>query len=146
MSAGEAYFQASQRRIGVLYLENTLVTTQCSFLTGVYLMSTMRIMAAWKAFAQAGTQCLGYLLSRGRFRTPESGTDGSPPSVPLVDGLQEDTLAQRKLQAIEECLYWSCLKSELYVSRPANISTKGWLSRDGSHRTELTMSLTENSE
>jgi hypothetical protein len=117
MSAGEAYFQASQRRIGVMYLENALVTTQCSFLTGVYLMSTMRIMAAWKAFAQAGTQCLGYLISRGRFCTPAAGTDGSLPPVPPVNDLQEDSLAQRKLQAIEECLYWSCLKSELYVSR-----------------------------
>lgn len=45
-SAAELYFQASQRRIGALYFENSLLSTQCAFLTAVYLMYTMRIMAA----------------------------------------------------------------------------------------------------
>lgn len=57
----EAYFQASQRRIGLLYHRNSLVIAQCSFLTAVYLMSTMQILAAWKCFVQAGTQCLAWL-------------------------------------------------------------------------------------
>ncbi|KAH8879240.1 hypothetical protein GQ53DRAFT_855030, partial [Thozetella sp. PMI_491] len=89
----EAYFQAAQRRIGMLYHENSMLAVQCSFLTAVYLMSTLRILAAWKCFAQAGTQCLGWLARR----IPD-------PDAPEPEDPQ---------RYVEESLYWSCLKSEL---------------------------------
>src|ERR1700733_23702 len=58
LASAETYFLASQRRIGMLYHQNSLVAAQCSFLTAVYLMQTMQILAAWKCFVQASSQCL----------------------------------------------------------------------------------------
>jgi hypothetical protein len=112
LSMAEAYFQASQRRIGMLYHHNSLMIAQCSFLTAVYLMSTMQILAAWKCFVQAGTQCLAWLTSQGRMK----GTA----SADLATSLQREHGTHRDHSAAtsqaEECLYWSCLKSELSVA------------------------------
>jgi hypothetical protein len=69
----------------MLYHQTSLLAIQCSFLSAVYLMSTFRILAAWKAFSQAGSQCVAWLTSHGL-----QGSMG-------------------------ESLYWSCLKSELQV-------------------------------
>jgi hypothetical protein len=100
----EAYFKAAQKRIGMVYHENTLLAVQCSFLTALYLMSTMDIFAAWKSFSQAGTQCLGWLASQGRFPGPivHSSTPGEKNDDRASPG-----------RYVEESLYWSCLKSEL---------------------------------
>ncbi|CAI4217750.1 unnamed protein product [Parascedosporium putredinis] len=95
----EAYFQAAQRRIGLLYHDNSILAVQCSFLTAVYLMSTMRILAAWKCFAQTGTQYLAWRIHR----VQDQGPDAMNQPVPGNDG--EGYIA--------ESLYWSCLKSEL---------------------------------
>ncbi|KPM38222.1 hypothetical protein AK830_g8341 [Neonectria ditissima] len=99
----ELYFQMAQRRIGMLYHSNSLLAVQCSFLTAVYLMTTFRIMAAWKAFSQAGTQCVGWLAARGHTRDSASNQPSSVADVPHGDSEQH----------MEESLYWSCLKSEL---------------------------------
>ena len=61
----ERYFRASQIRLASLIGESDLLAAQCMFFTAVYLSFTMRIVAAWKAFAQAGTYCLAHLSSRG---------------------------------------------------------------------------------
>lgn len=98
LAMAESYFQASQRRIGMLYHQTSLVVAQCSFLTGVYLMSTMQILPAWKCFVQAGTQCLVWLTSNGRMK-------GTNNRIPVEDG--------SRANYAEESLYWSCLKSEL---------------------------------
>jgi hypothetical protein len=58
LAIAEVYFHAAQRRIGMLNHENSLTWAQCSFLTTVFLMSIMRLLAAWKCFVQAGNQCL----------------------------------------------------------------------------------------
>ena len=97
----EVYFQAAQRRIGMLYHDNSLLAVQCSFLTAVYLMSTMRILAAWKCFAQTGTQYLAWLIRHGGGQE-----QGSTAQLMVL----EDNKAERY---IAESLYWSCLKSEL---------------------------------
>ncbi|KAF5005446.1 hypothetical protein FDECE_8111 [Fusarium decemcellulare] len=99
LGRAELFFQMAQRRIGMLYHSNCLMAAQCSFLTAVYLMTTMRIMAAWKAFSQAGTQCVGLLITRGSLN--EDGVGASPAGTGLGDEQMEDSL------------YWSCLKSEL---------------------------------
>ena len=101
LQRAEHFFQMAQRRIGVLYHTNSLLAVQCGFLTAVYLMSTFRIMAAWKAFAQAGTQCVGWMAAR------EHKTAPTPP-----DAMDMDTGVDGE-QHMEESLYWSCLKSEL---------------------------------
>ncbi|KAK7421230.1 Zcf27p [Neonectria punicea] len=97
----EVYFQMAQRRIGMLYHSNSLLAVQCSFLTSVYLMTTFRIMAAWKAFSQAGTQCVGWLAARGHTRGSANN-----------QSVSEDSHGDSE-QHMEESLYWSCLKSEL---------------------------------
>jgi hypothetical protein len=84
----------------MLFHQNSLVVAQCSFLTGVYLMATLRILGAWKCFVQAGTQCLAWLTSQGRMK----GTNNR---------LHEAN--DSNINRAEESLYWSCLKSELYV-------------------------------
>jgi hypothetical protein len=110
LASAEMYFLASQRRIGMLYHQNSLVAAQCSFLTAVYLMQTMEILAAWKCFVQASSQCLGWLASQGRMK----GKDTMGRTKGRETSLHQDlTLAASHA---EDCLYWSCLKSELYVS------------------------------
>ena len=93
----------------MLYHENTLIATQCSFFTGVYLMMTMRILAAWKSFVQAATQCLSYLLSQGKFGDAE---EAHYAYLARLEG-DEECLSEQEPQVTEESLYWSCLKSEL---------------------------------
>jgi hypothetical protein len=110
LASAESYFLASQRRIGMLYHQNSLVAAQCTFLTAVYLMQTMQILAAWKCVVQASSQCLAWLTSQGRLKSTGS-----------TEEKREGELAfQRDLNPAarhaEDCLYWSCLKSELYVS------------------------------
>lgn len=95
----------------MLYHENSLVAVQCAFLAGVYLMSTMQILAAWKCFVQAGTQCFSYLESRGLMKRSGSQSEGYQESRPE---LSED-------RPVEEGLYWSCLKSELCVCSSAHL-------------------------
>lgn len=107
----ESYFQASQRRIGMLYHHNSLVIAQCSFLTAVYLMSTMQILAAWKCFVQAGTQCLAWLTSQGRMK----GITSEHTATSLQDGNGTYRDHNPATTQAEESLYWSCLKSELSV-------------------------------
>jgi hypothetical protein len=110
----ELFFEASQRRIGILYCENSLISTQCAFLTGVYLMYTLRIMAAWKSFVQAGTQCLAYLTSRRLMdiQVEHSGSREKPVSEYNYARIPNSAPAS-KLRVLEDGLYWSCLKSEV---------------------------------
>ncbi len=103
LAQAKTYFKAAQKRIGMVYHENTLLAVQCSFLTALYLMSTMDIFAAWKSFSQAGTQCLGWLASQSRF-------SGSTVYLVAPSG-KEDRVSPARY--VEESLYWSCLKSEL---------------------------------
>ncbi|KAK9802103.1 putative Zn(2)-C6 fungal-type domain-containing protein [Seiridium cardinale] len=106
-----AYFIEAQRRIGLVYLESSLLVLQCSFLTSVFLMSTLQIFAAWKSFSQTGTQCLGWLAARGRVHA--SATSLAPP---VGDQFEIHN------RYVEESIYWSCLKSEL-LSAPSPSTT-----------------------
>lgn len=107
----EAYFTASQRRLGMLCHENSFIGAQCSFLSAVYLMSTLRILAAWKCFVQAGSQCLVWLTSQGRMTQGSklNAADSSDDNMPWQQNESE------RAHHIEESLYWSCLKSEMSV-------------------------------
>jgi hypothetical protein len=109
-SRANAYFSASQRRMGMLCHENSLIAAQCSFLTAVYLMMTMQILASWKSFVQAGSACLAWLTSQarmsqiGHLKRKESRGNGDT-------SYQENQMAEAHHS--EESLYWGCLKSEL---------------------------------
>ncbi|KAE9363780.1 hypothetical protein N431DRAFT_356437 [Stipitochalara longipes BDJ] len=113
LSTAEAYFLASQRRIGMLCHENSFIGAQCSFLSAVYLMSTLRILAAWKCFVQAGSQCLAWLTSQGRMTRDHK----LKATISLEGNMLWGQNENKKAHNIEESLYWSCLKSEMFHLR-----------------------------
>jgi hypothetical protein len=80
-STAESYYVASQKRIGLL--EDSIITTQCYFLVGVYEMYSLRPLKAWSSFNRA-CMCLQICL-RGQ---------------------------SRRSKSLERRLYWACLKSE----------------------------------
>jgi hypothetical protein len=76
--------------MGMLLCKSGVIEAQCFFLAGVYLMSTLRPIEAWKMFVQALACCQGFL---GNERT--------------FDPLDEE---ERQLQ---QSIYLTCFKSEL---------------------------------
>lgn len=106
--SGDLYFQGAQHHMGALYCDNSLISVQCAFLSGVYLMYTMRIMAAWKSFVQASTQCLGYFASRRRL-----GFSFEPYAESGNEAIKHSDDTSVNMRALEDSLYWSCLKSEM---------------------------------
>lgn len=103
----QAYFQASQRRIGMLHHENSILAGQCCFLTGVYLCSVNQILSGWKSFVHASNICLALLKSNGRLQSKER-LDWEKPGDLVID--TDENASERY---VEESLYWSCLKSEM---------------------------------
>jgi hypothetical protein len=77
-------------------------------------MYTLRIMAAWKSFVQAGTQCLAYLTSR-RVMDLQVGPNGDREKLVGEYGYIRNlnSAPSSNLRALEDGLYWSCLKSEV---------------------------------
>lgn len=77
-------------------------------------MYTLRIMAAWKSFVQAGTQCLAYLSSRKLMNFQVDPTGGMKKLV-SEHGHSRGSQCNppSNLRALEDGLYWSCLKSEM---------------------------------
>lgn len=110
LSIADAYFCASQRRIGMLYHENSLIATQCSFLTAVYLMMTMQIFASWKCLVQAGSACLAWSTSQGRMSS--TGHLRATESLENHDKPWQGSWTAKGHHS-EESLYWSCLKTEM---------------------------------
>lgn len=113
--AGEQYFWASQLRMGGLYCETHLLSAQCAFFSAVYLSFTMRTLAAWKAFGQAGTHCLAYIRTQGLMHQPnhayqddltnsDAGTDMTSP------GASNWKTTEQRFR--DDSLYWVILKGE----------------------------------
>ena len=106
LTIAEAYFQASQRRLGMLYHENSILAGQCTFLTGVYLCSTNQILAGWKSFVHASNQILAWLRSNDRLQQEEFQEN-------ITSDKHPESPASITKNYVEESLYWSCLKSEV---------------------------------
>lgn len=83
----DAFFQAAQKRMGLLLCSSGIVEAQVFFLAGVYLMMTMRPFEAWKMFVQALASCQAF--------SPAPG-----------DSYEESTQLHRTI-------IWTCFKSEL---------------------------------
>ncbi|RDL36805.1 uncharacterized protein BP5553_06157 [Venustampulla echinocandica] len=113
LKMAEAYFQASQRRIGMLHHENSILAGQCTFLTGVYLCSTNQIISGWKAFVHASNQCLALLRSNGRLQPKESLFGKRDEQMDSHANIGSQDVASQRY--VEESLYWGCLKSEIEV-------------------------------
>lgn len=104
------YFSAAKKRLGLVMSSNKLVAVQCLFLAGIYHMYTMNQFAAWKMFNAASVSCEGYLHRKERAKAADvsSGTLSLPSSEPT--------------RHLEQRIYWSCLKSELFV--PISVKKK----------------------
>lgn len=104
------YFSAAKKRLGLVMSSNKLVAVQCLFLAGIYHMYTMNQFAAWKMFNAASVSCEGYLHRKERAKAADvsSGTLSLPSSEPT--------------RHLEQRIYWSCLKSELFV--PVSVKKK----------------------
>lgn len=94
----EAYFEAALKRMGVLFYDCTLIQAQCFFLAGVYLMATLRPLAAWKMFAQALTCCQTF----------------------VPDAKDTNLSIDRQLE-LYKSIYWACFKSELELRIELNV-------------------------
>lgn len=113
--AGEQYFWASQSRIGGLYCESHLISAQCAFFSAVYLSFTMRTLAAWKAFAQAGTHCLAYIRTQGLMHQSsnayQSGCANSDAGTTTTSpGASYWETTEQRFR--DDSLYWVILKGE----------------------------------
>jgi hypothetical protein len=77
-------------------------------------MYTLRIMAAWKSFVLAGTQCLAYLASRRRMNIHADDSRARERQDLEHTQIGDSSSEQASnIQGLEDGLYWSCLKSEV---------------------------------
>ncbi|KAL3492150.1 hypothetical protein BJX62DRAFT_236587 [Aspergillus germanicus] len=128
LSRAEAFFQASQRRLGMLYHQSSLLAIQCSFLTAVYLMSTFRILAAWKAFSQAGTQelCTELGLSGSSLNEmPYPHVYPSPPGPGILTNLSTNRQGKDDLERS-----WFFYLAEIALRRIMNDALSSRYKRD----------------
>ena len=95
----ESCFSAAQRRMGILLSRTGILEAQCFFLAGVYLMSILRPIEAWRMFVQAMACCQGFHTSKS-----------------TADGQLEDE------QKLQNSIYWTCFKSELELRLELRIS------------------------
>lgn len=98
LARGNAYYNLACRRIGVL--ETGLIGPQCHFLSGLYLLYTLKPVRAWSEFEQASRLFSIYWRYKSR------QTAHVEESVPL--------------RRLEGSIYWSCYKSgvELLLDIP----------------------------
>ncbi|KAL3426962.1 C6 zinc finger domain-containing protein [Phlyctema vagabunda] len=97
LARAEYYFSAAQKRIGVCLGKRGLLEAHCFIYSGIYLATTMRPDAAWSLFLQAMASCQDF-----RCLSSDSRDDNQGPEAGIEDFL-----------IVEECTYWTCLKSEL---------------------------------
>jgi hypothetical protein len=74
----------------MLLCRSGVIEAQCFFLAGVYLMSTIRPIEAWKMFVQALACCQGFHDHRN-----------------TGDSQHEE------VRQLQQSIYWTCFKSEL---------------------------------
>lgn len=95
MAVAQSYFNAAQKRMGTIVGTGGVLEGQCFFYSGVYLMSRLRPVQAWRLFTQALACCQEFSCANASYV-------GSSNDISSVGrGLPE-----------EECVYWSCWKSE----------------------------------
>lgn len=94
----QTLFQAAQKRIGTLMARSDLISAQCFFLSGVFLMSIFRPFEAWRYFSQALATCQTLpFLQRAQHLSVSDGMESSRPELG---------------ETRQEAVYWSAWKSE----------------------------------
>ena len=98
LSRANAYFNTSQKRIGTMLGRGGILEAQCFFFSGVYLMSVLQPIHAWRCFVQALACCQEFDFATQSFGIGSNTTTGTSRSPPA-----------------EESVYWTCWKSEFEV-------------------------------
>jgi hypothetical protein len=89
LESAESYYLLARKRIGLL--DQSIIASQCFFLSGVYLMYSLRPVEAFQAFHQSSI--IYMICLKWGWKSPVPG----------------------KTQKLEQRLYWSCFKSEWYA-------------------------------
>lgn len=95
LELGAALFGAATKRLGIVFAESGILSAQCFFYAGVYLMSMFQPVSAWRHFLQALAYCQEFDFAIEASQNPQTLT--SPPET----------------SPTEQRLYWSCWKSEV---------------------------------
>ena len=102
VTVSDSYFNAAQKRLGTIIGSGGVLEAQCFFYSGVYLMSKLQPLKAWRLFCQALACCQDFTCA--------------DPSYQDQDRLTRVPSGVRSLPA-EECVYCSCWKSELELRK-----------------------------
>ena len=94
-STAQSYFAAAQRRISVISGNSGVLEAQCHFYSGVYLMTMLQPLHAWRSFVQALACCQEFTCANTAYNDHEMLTTAPRMGLPA-----------------EESVYWSCWKSE----------------------------------
>lgn len=98
-ASAETLFHAAQRRIGIAFCSEDIISTQCLFLSGMYMMCMFQPIKAWRFFVQALASCQ---------QLPFLNSLSPPPSSTICDG----SPASHSLETLQQATYWSSWKSE----------------------------------
>lgn len=92
----QIFFQAAQKRIGILLVRSDIVGAQCLFLSGIYLMMVFQPVYAWRFFSQALAACQHF------------------PFLARAQNLNAslDSMEMGRQDTQEQAVYWSAWKSE----------------------------------
>lgn len=97
------FFQAAQKRIGMLLVTSDVTGPQCLFLLGVYMMTVFQPVYAWRFFSQALAACQQFSFL------------ACAQHVHSVSGLASDAVERGHQDTPEQAVYWSAWKSEREV-------------------------------
>ena len=103
-AVAESYFNAAQRRLGMIIGSGGVLEAQCFFYSGVYLMSKLQPLGAWRLFCQALACCQDFACADTSYQDHLTGVPSASQRLPA-----------------EECVYWSCWKSELELRKLLNL-------------------------
>jgi Fungal Zn(2)-Cys(6) binuclear cluster domain len=95
MVVANSYFSAAQRRIGTISGAGGVLEAHCYFYSGVYLMTTLQPLRAWRCFTQALACCQDFVCANTCYTDASTGPSSPKGGLPA-----------------EEYVYWSCWKSE----------------------------------
>ncbi|KAK6355740.1 hypothetical protein TWF718_000127 [Orbilia javanica] len=113
----QSFFQAAQKRLGICLTNGDIISTQCLFLSGVYMITVFRPIEAWRLFLQALSNCqtLDFLTRQNPnwiLNVPHNTASPSTPHTILTTA-STDSQTRYGNQTLEQAIYWSAWKSEM---------------------------------
>ncbi|KAL7927215.1 hypothetical protein ACQKWADRAFT_327130 [Trichoderma austrokoningii] len=103
----QIFFQAAQKRIGILLVRSDIVGAQCLFLSGIYLMMVFQPVYAWRFFSQALAACQHFsFLARAQSQSQSQSQSHHSVVAPII------SMEMGRQDTQEQAVYWSAWKSE----------------------------------